>query len=108
MRTLQTLSKSLRMKKLKIGDKKVRIHYKLFDIDDMGTIGFSTRGVGDLSSIKLTKILSSVLYSKQKKRFFTEDELKVIFHQRLDYLGVILTFITKESGLVGDSGESFP
>lgn len=98
----------IRTSELKIGDSKVTIYYKLFDIDDLGEIGISTHGATNLNGLKITSMLSTVLYDKEENRFFTEDELKVMFHKRLNLASTILYFIVKESGLIEDSGESFP
>jgi hypothetical protein len=95
----------IRTSDLEIEGSKVRVHYKLFDVNDMGKVGFSSGGLQNLSDLKLTSMLSTVLYDKQEERFFTEDELKIIFHGRLNMLGTILLFISKESGLVEDSNQ---
>lgn len=97
----------IRTSELKIGDSKIRIHYKLFDINDMGQIGFSTGGTTDLSNIKLTSLLSIVLYDEKEGRFFTESEVKILFNKRLNLATTILNFIMEESGLAPDSKESF-
>lgn len=104
-KTLEDIE-GIRTSTLDVGDQKVTINYKLFDVDDLGNIGMSLKD-RNLKNIKLTELLGKVLYAKDKERFFTQDELKRIFHERLQLASTILYFIVKESGLTDSNKELF-